>query len=474
MELGVSVGRERGYGSVCFSSATMIASSSSSTLSFSHTFRNLSPLLYRPSVEQEKQKKIFIAARIEWQKDKYLDEVIQRQKKVKFVTKIKDLLVKEPGMCMSLRELGRHRKKLGLTETRRLIVLLKRYPAVFDLFEEGVSNMYFRLAPAAEELFLEEQKLKEEMESSLVCKIRKLLMMSIDKTLLLFKISHLKKDLGLPDDFKTNLVEKYPEYFKVVELKSGPALELTSWDPELAISAWERNVEKGTMNTEVKIPDANKMRRRKLPKNFNLKRKDIESLRRFHEMSYFSPYVEFAHLDPASPEAERHSCAVVHEMLSMTLEKRVNIDFLTHFRRDYKFSQQIHGMLVRHPELFYVSMKGDRNSVFLREAYRGSELIQKEPLIMVKEKLRNLVAQEDSSNDSSIESDGVDEADFVDDNEDDDLSVDGDEEGVKDGKNEEVEEQGYSRGVDSSHRMPRRPLNVLQKEREMAGFAERW
>ncbi|KAI5069736.1 hypothetical protein GOP47_0016037 [Adiantum capillus-veneris] len=485
MELGVSVGWERRYGNACCFSARMIAPSSSLSLSFSNTFRNpllSSPLLCKPFPEQEKQRKLSIAARIEWAKDKHLDEVIQRQKKVRLVTKLKDLLVNEPGMCMSLRELGRYRKKLGLTETRRLVVLIRRYPAIFELFEEGVSNYYYRLTPQAEVLFLEEQKLKAEMENSLVCKIRKLLMMSVDKTLLMFKISHLRRDLGLPDYFRKNLVEKYPEYFKVVELQSGPALELTSWDSELAVSAWERNVEKGTMNTEVRVnPKSRSANRggRKRHGNFLLKRKDIESIRRFHDMSYFSPYIEFAHINPASREAERHACAVVHEILSMTLEKRLNVDFLTHFRRDYKFSQQVHGMLVRHPELFYVSRKGDRDSVFLREAYRGSELIQKEPLVVLKEKLNMLLAEgEQEFEDRRYATGGVDEADFVDDDDDDedeDLSVDN---GVEGDFDEESKEQGSTLGLDSNGRTPpRRPLVILERERQIAEFvstAERW
>ncbi|KAH7299131.1 hypothetical protein KP509_25G074200 [Ceratopteris richardii] len=409
--------------------------------------------------------------------------------------KLKELLAKEPGMCMSLRELGKKRKKLGLEKSRRLVTLLKRYSAIFEMFEEGASNMYFRLSPTAEELFLEEQKLKAEMESVLVNKIRKLLMMSIDKTLLLYKISHMKRDLGLPDDFKVNLVEKYPQFFKVVELQSGPALELTSWDPELAVSAWERNVEDGSVMFNVKNKPLKQVGKRRYPRKFHFKQKDIVSLRKFHDMSYFSPYSEFAHLEPTSREAEKHACAVVHEILSMTLEKRLNIDFLTHFRRDYRFSQQIHGMLVRHPELFYVSLKGDRNSVFLREAYRGSELIKKDPLVLLKDKLRDLVMQdfmELGENDDDDDDDDNDDDDDIDDDDVDDFSEIND---VVDNKGDipdrepsdvrlnvdfnEAEEQSVSDNQDSGKQMPRRPLHLLQREQEMAAAAaaasvDRW
>eukprot|EP00250_Pteridium_aquilinum_P003197 c13516_g1_i1 orf=590-2032(-) len=480
MELRLPVGLETGYGNVCCCSTSMLASPTSSSLSFCNTFKNplLNSLLYKPYLTEAKQKTVDITARVKWQKDLSLDLVIQRQKKVKLVTRIKDLLIKEPGMCMSLRALGKHRKKLGIIEHRRLVTLLNRYPAVFDVFEEGVSNMYFRLTAAAEDLFLEEQKLKADMESLLVCKIRKLLMMSMDKTLLMYKLAHLKKDLGLPDDFKTNLVEKYPEFFKVVELEAGPALELTSWDPELAISAWEKKLESGPLENGIVSSHTRNSHRLKFPKSYHLKRRDKEAIRRFRDLSFVSPYAEFAHLDPTSLQAEKHACAVVHEILSMTLERRVNIDFLTHFRRDYKFSQQLHGMLVRHPELFYVSLKGDRDSVFLREAYRGSELIDKEPLVIVKEKLRMLVAQ-----DAQESKQGVDE--YEEDEEDDfdeDNTWSGDEVATKDASDDEDEvdascAQSMTQAPDIKERVPRRPLIVLQKEQEMAAFvssAERW
>ncbi|KAG8086475.1 hypothetical protein GUJ93_ZPchr0010g9025 [Zizania palustris] len=42
--------------------------------------------------------------------------------------------------------------------------------------------------------------------------------------------------------------------------------------------------------------------------------------------------------------------------------------------------------------MFYVSLKGDRDSVFLREAYKNSQLVDKSKLVLLKEKMRALVA----------------------------------------------------------------------------------
>ncbi|KAK7813764.1 protein what's this factor 1 like protein, partial [Quercus suber] len=98
-------------------------------------------------------------------------------------------------------------------------------------------SLKFKLTPKAERLYLEEMRIRNEMEDLLVVKLRKLLMMSLEKWILLEKISHLRTDIGLPLEFRNTICHRYLQYFRVVLTERGPALELTHWDPELAISA---------------------------------------------------------------------------------------------------------------------------------------------------------------------------------------------------------------------------------------------
>ncbi|GLJ31496.1 hypothetical protein SUGI_0632050 [Cryptomeria japonica] len=356
----------------------------------------LNPLQYKVGSGMKGGRGSVIVAVIKRRKEMPLDNVIQRQKKLKLVSKIRDILVKQPNRMMSLRELGKYRRDLGLTRKRRVIALLKKYPAVFEIVEEGVYSLYFRLTPSADKIYMEEVGIRQEMEERLVAKLRKIVMMSIDKRVSLEKISHLKQDLGLPDDFKTTTCTKYPQYFKVVTSPKGPALELSSWDPALAVSAAELaeadSREREIAERNLIVDRKPKFNRVLLPKGLNLKRGDRERLRAFKELPFFSPYADIKDLDPATMEAEKHACAVVHELLSLTIEKRTLVDHLTHFRDDYKFSQRIRAMLIRHPDMFYVSLKGTRDSVFLREAYRDSELIDKDPLVIARERLQALVS----------------------------------------------------------------------------------
>ncbi|XP_023514273.1 protein WHAT'S THIS FACTOR 1 homolog [Cucurbita pepo subsp. pepo] len=337
-----------------------------------------------------------IRAIVKRRKELPFDNVIQRDKKLKLVMRIRKILVQHPDRVMSLKELGKFRRDLGLEKKRRLIALLKKFPAVFEVVEEGAFSLKVKLTAEAERLYLEELKIRNEMEGLLVIKLRKLLMMSVDKRILLEKIAHLRTDFGLPLEFRETICHGYPQYFRVVATGRGPALELTHWDPELAVSASELAEEE---NRAIELEEKNliidrplKFNRVRLPKGLNVSKSEMRRICQFRDIPYISPYSDFSGLKAGTPEKEKHACGVVHEILSLTLEKRTLVDHLTHFREEFRFSQQLRGMLIRHPDMFYVSLKGDRDSVFLREAYRNSHLIDKDRLLIIKEKLRALVA----------------------------------------------------------------------------------
>lgn len=91
---------------------------------------------------------------------------------------------------------------------------------------------------------------------------------------------------------------------------------------------------------------------------------------------------------------ERRACAVVREVLAMTVEKRTLVDHLTHFRRDFGLPNRLRTMLVRHPELFYVSIKGVRHSVFLVEAFDDDgRLLVEDEMLVGRDRLEELVRE---------------------------------------------------------------------------------
>ncbi|KAK9749269.1 hypothetical protein RND81_02G114200 [Saponaria officinalis] len=398
-----------------------------------------------------------ILAVVKRRKEIPFDSVIQRDKKLKLCLQIRKILMSQPDRTMALREMGRYRRQLGLDRGKRFIALLKKFPGVFEIEEEGAYMLRFRLTPEAERLYFEELKLRNGMEDVLVTKLRKLLMMSLEKRVLLEKISHLRTDLGLPLEFRDTICHRYPQYFKVVRTDRGPVLELTHWDPELAVSAAEMAEEENrTRELEEKnliIDRPIKFNRVILPKGLKLSKSEMKRISMFRDIPYISPYSDFSHLLPGSREKEKHACGVIHELLSLTVERRTLVDHLTHFRDEFRFSQQLRGMLIRHPDMFYVSLKGNRDSVFLREAYRGSQLVDKDRLLLIKEKMRALVniprfrrgPRKNDDGDTEGEEDGEDEDEDGSDidnamsNDDNDDDNDGDEE-----ENDDDEEDIWS------------------------------
>ncbi|XP_024403778.1 protein WHAT'S THIS FACTOR 1 homolog, chloroplastic isoform X3 [Physcomitrium patens] len=325
-------------------------------------------------------------------KDRCFDDIIEKDKLLKIVLCIKDLLGAEPSRSMTILDLGKNKEDLGFKGNGRLVAFLKRYPGVFVVHETaGFGNLpWFQFTPEAEAAFVEELEVRKGMSSEVVIKLQKLLMMSSDRTLLLSKIAHLGRDLGLPDDFRKSFVNEYPNYFRVVGSKctldsEGPKLELVRWSARLAFTEVELKAKESGRDS-VQILESSSSKGSRLSK--------------FDEVDCPSPYQDANHLHPRSFLFEKRAVLLVQELLSLTLEKRLLVDQLTHFRNEFKFSKKLHGMLIRHPEHFYVSRKGSRDTVFLRRAFqeihiRGQRkeycLIDKHPLVLVKEKFAALM-----------------------------------------------------------------------------------
>ena len=106
---------------------------------------------------------------------------------------------------------------------------------------------------------------------------------------------------------------------------------------------------------------------------------------RFQERPFISLYADTKDFNANSLEFEQPQVALVLEILSMTLENKILFDYLTHFRKEYRLPQNLLAMVIRHHSIFYVSRKGGRFVVFLKEAYDGTNLIHKNEPILLKE-----------------------------------------------------------------------------------------
>ena len=63
-----------------------------------------------------------------------------------------------------------------------------------------------------------------------------------------------------------------------------------------------------------------------LPKGLNLTNKYQLRLQAFKEVPFISLYINSKDLNPSSMEVEKHACAMVYELMSLTIEKRTLVD----------------------------------------------------------------------------------------------------------------------------------------------------
>ena len=107
-------------------------------------------------------------------------------------------------------------------------------------------------------------------------------------------------------------------------------------------------------------------------------------------MDFPSPYLNARRFEAKDPKARKRVVAVLHELLSLTMEKRMTSAQLDAFHSEYLLPSRLLLCLIRHHGMFYITNKGVKSTVFLKEAYDGSNLIDKCPLLLFYDKFISL------------------------------------------------------------------------------------
>ncbi|KAF9613513.1 hypothetical protein IFM89_008392 [Coptis chinensis] len=253
--------------------------------------------------------------------------------------------------------------------------------------------MWCGMTKEAEQLLNEERELLDLHGEKVAEYVTRFLMMTVDKRLPTDKIAQFRRDFGLPRDFRKNWAHKYPDLFRVVKPKDDVVeyLELVSWNPAWAVTELEKKVN-GLIESDPAPPGVLTLPFPvKFPANYKKLFRFGGKIEHFQKRSYLSPYADARGLTAGSKEFDKRAIAVMHELLSFTLEKRLVTDYLTHFRKELVMPQKLMRIFLKHFGIFYVSERGKRLSVYLTEAYDGPELIEKCPLVLWKEKVQRLI-----------------------------------------------------------------------------------
>ncbi|XP_010544007.1 PREDICTED: protein ROOT PRIMORDIUM DEFECTIVE 1 [Tarenaya hassleriana] len=314
-------------------------------------------------------------------KEPDLESALSRNRRWIVNNQIKNIILRCPDQAATVKHLQKKFKTLDLQG--KALNWLKKYPCCFDVYLENDQH-YCRLTKRMLELVEEEELVKEQQEPVFAERLAKLLMMSVNQRMNVVKLNELKRSYGFPDDYVVRILPKYSDMFRLVNYtgrKSSMEIELLSWKPELAVSA----VESAAMELGIE-PSFSCC----LPSTWT---KSWERFREFNASPYISPYSDPTGLVEGSKEMKKRTVGLVHELLSLTMWKKLSIIKLGHFKREFCLPEKLNVLLLKHPDMFYVSNKYRIYTVLLREGYNGSELIHKDPLVVVKDKFGELMQE---------------------------------------------------------------------------------
>jgi hypothetical protein len=307
-----------------------------------------------------------------------LDAVLDRDVAFRFLTRARSFLASLPSPHrIPLSEAGKLYRELGFPRGRSVSRSAARHPLLFHLpVVDSVPHL--ALTPFMCSLLEEERRLHEELLPSRVRTIRKLLMLTTHRRVPLAKLHHCRIPLGLPDDFQDR-VRDFPDDFRVaVDPDGRHVLELVHWDPALAVSALERDFvvdERRVRRTfRFAVPH-----RRSMP----LDAEDADRLDAVTTFPLVSPYTNGALLKPWTIEAEKYRVGVVHEFLSLTLEKRALIHHIFEFKEELGLTRHMYQSLWKQNRAFYLAGTEMNWAVFLRDAYDDSGVLREKDLIVL-------------------------------------------------------------------------------------------
>ncbi|KAL8063791.1 hypothetical protein ABFX02_01G049400 [Erythranthe guttata] len=342
-------------------------------------------IYFRPFIQI--QKRNLVNVKFKWVKDTLLDSVVSSSVHLKATCTLVSLIGSNPESALPVYYLTRYRGQLGLPPDLKVSTFVRRYPNIFHEFycpdSSGTPVPWYKLTPEVLEVYHQEMRcVYEDCNADILNRLQKLLMLTKERLLPLHTIDQLRWDLGLPYGYENELVTKHPGFFSFTKLPDDRVgLKLLVWDDCLAVSHLEsENSNLAEKNhVELAFPIG-------FTRGFGLKRKCMEWLNEWQKLPYTSPYVNASHLDPRTDVSEKRIVGVFHELLHLTILRKVERKNVSNLRGPLAMPQKFTKVFERHPGIFYISKRGGTQTVVLREAYDRGNLIEKHPLADIRGK----------------------------------------------------------------------------------------
>lgn len=272
-----------------------------------------------------------------------------------------------------------------------------RYPTLFREFpHDRYANLpCFKLTDTALLLDSQEQSIYQNQENDTVERLSRVLMMMKNRIVPLKSLHSLRWDLGLPDNCEKILVPKYPCHFQFVKASNGiPCLRLAKWHEEFAASALERSNEASETRDQYRQFKRGQTALAfpmNFPRGYGAQKKVRAWMEEFQKLPYISPYEDSRHIDPKTDLMEKRAVGVLHEFLSLTIQKKTKRNYLRSLREELNLTHKFTRLFTRYPGIFYLSLKCKTTTVVLKEGYRRGKLTDPHPLANFREKFYHVM-----------------------------------------------------------------------------------
>lgn len=338
------------------------------------------------------QKHNYTNVYMKWKKDSYFDKIesIHKSLKLKPIISLKNCITASPQGCIPISDVSK--KGLQLDIPIKVARFLRLYPSVFEEFTGPEYNLpWFRLTPEAARLNDEEQCVYRDFKDDLELRLKKFILMSVEKKLPLKIIKGMSWYLGLPDDYLSDVERNVDGCFKVVEMGDGLKGLTVVERGEKILTVIQKNALRNG------VYGGGEMEAISIPlfpsKGLRLRTKILDWLDGFQKLPCVSPYEECVDLYPDSDVAEKRVVGLLHELLSLFVEHSVERKRVLCLRKYLGLPQKVHKAFERHPHVFYLSLRNNTCTAILKEAYCDETAIEVHPLAKVRTKYIDLVKE---------------------------------------------------------------------------------
>lgn len=347
-----------------------------------------------PGAHLRHQVATFVDARIKWVRDRALDHAVEKEKNLRPLLALKNLVFSEPAKSLPVAVAADLKLQLGLPN--RAVDFIRRHPAVFTEFPGPADprRPHVRLTPAALELHDHEHNLYESCRSESADRLLKLLMLTPARRLPLHLVDRVRWDMGLPNDYVRSILPDYPDYFELTTDDSTQQLwiDLVCYKKELTVSAMERRAEAADSGGYKKgAPLAFPMQ---FSRGFDMEKKVKKWVEEWQKLPYISPYEDGWHLDPKSDIGEKWAVGMLHELLHLFVGKKAEKETILAVGAHLGLRPGFKRAFNQYPGIFYLSNKIRTHTIVLREAYKRDLLVEKHPLMGVRYQWIHLMHKE--------------------------------------------------------------------------------